>query len=134
MAGAGVSVVVNRPIDTTDLVAHFEAIGAKYRETADPPGWFEIAVTATTRIGGNYSGEERLFDIRRGADPAYDDAFEKNRMNKIYETFGLRPASTIYITAHRNKPDDQRVLGELALYFERGYGGLIDLDGALIPR
>lgn len=133
MAGAGVSVVLDRQVDLADLGSRLDAAGARYRAGTERPAEFEAAITTTTLIGGSYTGEERQFDVQWAAEPHTNQAFDEQWKRKITETFGLNPASIIYFGAWRNKRYDHQVLAELALHFARTYSGVIDFDGALIP-
>jgi len=134
MAGPVVSIVLARDPDIADLVSHCQGLDIDCPYVI-PGGSLEVMIRTTKPLGGTYAGEQRLFDVRWtcDADDYIDEADDQNVAQAIAATFRFLPKSYISIAAGRNQAEDHRVLGEVALYFARAYGGVIDFGGALIP-
>ena len=135
MGGPVASVVLARHPDSTDLLSRLRLLNTDNLPAARSDGWFETRIHTTIPIGGSYTGEGRLFDVGWEPDDhlgAYEED-EPGWVQTIVTRFGFAPSSSIGIAAGINRPADHRILGELALYLARVYGGVINFNGALIP-
>ena len=95
-------------------------------------------VGTTQPIGGSYEGEGRPFVVSVGTElPREEDGVlgEVGGTPALYERpFGLRPDNGVTLIAICNQPEDHRVLGELALVVAERLGGVVGLDGLIVPR
>lgn len=95
-------------------------------------------VTTTRPIGGSYEGESRPFVVSVGTElPWEEDGLlgEAGGAAALYERpFGLCPDNGVTLIAMCNQPEDHRVLGELSLALAERLGGIIDMDGLIVPR
>lgn len=89
----------------------------------------DLTVRSTEAIGGRSQDESgRAFGFNLG-DTGFEQEEEERR--SIEEALGYVPSSAIHIFAFSNSPIDHRMLAEIALYFARTFGGLIDFGGNL---
>jgi hypothetical protein len=88
-----------------------------------------FTVRTTAPIGGTTQDSNgRPFGINVG-DTGFVQASEE--LLSIEKALGYVPTSAIHVFAFANAKIDHRILAELAIYFARRFGGLIDFGGTL---
>jgi hypothetical protein len=92
------------------------------------PCEYDLQVTDTSTVGGDYRGEGRpfLFQVRHAE-------LEEHERSRICIEFGVEPVREFVIAAMCNGEEDHRILAEMALHFATTYGGVVDFCGALVP-
>lgn len=95
----------------------------------------DVFISTTEPIAGNYSGEGRPFWLNWvvGEEYSGEDEDHPTWRAEVQERFGLTPIARLTVSAGLNRPEDHRVLGDLALHLARHFAALIDFHGALIP-
>jgi hypothetical protein len=109
-----------------DVLVILSAISGKVKNTG--PSEFDLQVTDTRAVGGNYRGDGRPFRFQ-----AERADLEEPEQSRIRIEFGVEPIWEFVISAMCNGEDDHRILAEIALHFARACGGVVDFGGALIP-
>lgn len=91
----------------------------------------DVLVSTTESIDGTYLGEGRPFWFEwQGS--GYDNL--PLARAKIEERLELTPRTALLVSAGINRAVDHRILGELVLRLARALEGVVDFDGALLPR
>jgi hypothetical protein len=99
-----------------------------------------IRVVTTRPIGGSYdAGDQasgRCFLIEMLESPHWETAAlaDEAVFPPFYEQeFGLRPDTSVTLSAMSNGVEDHRILGELALAVAERVGGVIGMGGLIVP-
>jgi hypothetical protein len=130
--GGPVSAVLLPDALTEGQIARLEAyLHACSQEvvTIEPLRW-EFWVANTQPFGGAYGGEGRPFAVA-----LRDAELEPAAEAVLIQThFGFTPRQTLNMTAFCNGTVDHGIMGILQWHFATVFNGIVDFQGALLPR
>ncbi len=125
--GPTVSILLPYSLDEHER-ADLEAVVKSLDPSASSTKDFHVGTTLS--IGGSaISGEgARPFSIRL-AEPVETE--EEESLRQIQDAFSFWPIAEIQAAAGCNREIDHRILGELAAFLAKHFGGIIDFGGQL---
>lgn len=137
MSGPGASVYFPHAISEAgmaDLNRILDSLGTRRASSEHDQ---ILRVWSTKAIGGTYETEPIkwwpfYFSVRPAGGVENEDV--KKFRNWIRVEFGFRPEQSIGINANCSGVVNHRILGEICLWLLERFGGIVNFQGALLPR
>jgi Family of unknown function (DUF6368) len=129
--GPNAAVLLPRTLTATDD-ARIEALLRRASCTSHDTifNFDDFQVRETWPQSGYEFDASRPFSATRVINPEC----EPERQQQILNCFGFTPSSEVWINAFCNSDIDHRILANLCILFAETFDGVIDLNGAIIPR
>ena len=130
MAGPNVSIIYEHELSDQEIEDVYSSLGGEPLET----GKIDFSnLRSTLALGGTIDGY--LGGIVGGVGTVKNQHVEMydDEIQELQTAWGIEARSVIALACMSNGDTDHRVLGELALYFAKKFGGIIDFNGLITP-
>jgi len=120
MAGPGCTILHPLSTDVDRIVGELVRLVAG----PGPPYGDEFSVKDTRSIGGSYQGEGRPFIL-------FTEPRDPEEIAEVERILGWASTGDIGLAAMCNRPQDHRILAEMALWLAERLAGCVDLGGEI---
>ena len=96
----------------------------------------DLWINDTGPIGGSYAGEGRPFCVTPHTlnQSGKETDLSADELSQVQAEFDFTPQFIIDVSANCNGDEDHRILAEVCHYFASSFAGVVNFNGAILPR